>query len=402
MLICERHYIIYNKDIEVENMKKYGLLLSLSVISILSLTSCGTPKEVSFSFPKFDLEVHTELQKGLVDASDPDSYISTHDIELTTFSNSAPEAIRFSWEVKTDNNAKAKAYELQVSESQELDDPWVYTSGGTSIDVYNLKLNTTYYYRVTAIYGGGIFNSEVQSFKTEDSIIRNIYVEGVENVRDLGGYKTEDGKTMKQGLIYRTAQFNYDKSDESAIKSEPTQKGKDTLLKELKIKTDVDVREKSNKQGKDETVGITSSPLGDTVNYQYLPLRFGGSNIYTTDGNQENIKKFFELCADKNNYPIAFHCVRGTDRTGALAWLLEALCGVNEADLYRDYLFSNFANIGGSAIRKKNINGTAFYPYGISIAEGNTMSEKAMNYLIDKVGVSKSTLEAVKNILIEE
>ena len=64
--------------------------------------------------------------------------------------------------------------------------------------------------------------------------------------------------------------------------------------------------------------------------------------------------------------------------------------------------FSNFANIGGSAIRKKNINGTAFYPYGISIAEGDTMSEKAMNYLIDKVGVSKSTLEAVKNILIEE
>ena len=267
-------------------MRKYGLLLSLSVISILSLTSCGTPKEVSFTFNSFDLEVHTELQKGLVDASDPDSYISQHDMELTTFSNSAPEAIKFSWEVKTDNNAKAKAYELQVSESSNLDNPWVYTSGGTSIDVYNLKLNTTYYYQVTAYYSGGAFNSDIKSFKTEDSIIRNIYVDGVENVRDIGGYRIEDGKRMKQGLIYRTAQFNYDKNDDSAIKSEPTEKGLHTLLNELKIKTDVDVREKSNKQGKDETIGITSSPLGDTVNYQNLPLRFGGSNIYTTDGNQ--------------------------------------------------------------------------------------------------------------------
>ena len=382
-------------------MKKHGLLLSLSVISVLSLTSCGTPKEVNFTFNSFDLEVHTELQKGLVNAENPDSYISAHDMELTTFSNSAPQAIKFSWEVKTDNNAKARAYELQVSESSELDDPWVCTSKGTSIDVYNLKLNTTYYYRVTAVYSGGAFNSEVKSFKTEDSIIRNIYVEGVENVRDIGGYHTEDGKRIKQGLIYRTAQFNYDKSDDSVIKSEPTGNGKHTLLDELKIKTDVDVREKSNNKGKDETCGITSSPLGDSVNYKYLPLRFGGSNIYTTESNKENIKTFFELCADINNYPIAFHCVRGTDRTGALAWALEALCGVSETDLYRDYLFSNFANIGGGTIREKGINGMSFYPYGISASEGDTMSEKAMNYLKEKVGVSQSTLEAIKNILIE-
>ena len=384
-------------------MKKFSGVLSLSVLSVLALTSCGTPKEVNFSFPtSFNIEVHTELQKGLVDASNPDNYIKDHELELTTFSNSAPNAISISWNVKTDNNSKAKSYDLYVSENKDLSDSWHYSSGVTSIDVYNLKLNTTYYYQVKANYSGASFESEVKSFKTEDSIIRNIYVEGVENVRDIGGYLTESGKRIKQGLIYRTAQFNYDHSDKDAIKSEPTSAGLNTLLNELKIKTDVDVREKSNKQGEDETVGITSSPLGNTVNYKFLPLRYGGSNIYTVEQNKDNIKEFFKLCADINNYPIAFHCVRGTDRTGALAWLLEAICGVNETDLYRDYLFSNFANIGGATIRKKNIDTGIYYPAGIENSEGSTMSEKAMNYLINTIGVEQTTLTAIKDILLEK
>ena len=384
-------------------MKRVNRILPLSVLSVLVLTSCGTPKEASFSFPtSFDIEVHTDLQKGLVDASKPDDYIKDHELELTTFSNSAPKGITFSWNVTTDNNSKAKSYDLYVSESRDLTNPLVYSGASTSMDVYNLKLNTTYYYQVKANYSGASFESEVQSFKTEDSIIRNIYVEGVENVRDIGGYLTESGKRIKQGLIYRTAQFNYDHSDKDAVKSEPTSNGLNVLLNELKIKTDIDVREKENKQGKDETIGITSSPLGNTVNYKYLPLRYGGSNIYTVEQNKDNIKEFFNVCSDINNYPIAFHCVRGTDRTGALAWLLEAICGVSETDMYRDYLFSNFANIGGATIREKNINTGIYYPAGIENSDGDTMSEKAINYLINTIGIERTTLETIKDILLEK
>ena len=382
-------------------MKSFGRILSLSVLSVLVLTSCGTPKEVSFSFPTtFNIEIHTDLQKGLVDASKPDDYIKDHELELTTFSNSAPNAITFSWNVNTDNNSKAKSYDLYVSESRDFINPLIYSGASTSIDVYNLKLSTTYYYQVMAYYSGASFESEVQSFKTEDSIIRNIYVEGVENVRDIGGYLTESGKRIKQGLIYRTAQFNYDHSDKDAVKSEPTEKGRDVLFQELKIKTEIDVRERENKQGKDETAGIIGSAIG--VIYKYLPLRYGGSNIYTVEQNKENIKAFFNLCADINNYPIAFHCVRGTDRTGALAWLLEAICGVSETDMYRDYLFSNFANIGGATIRAKNINTGIYYPAGIENSDGDTMSEKAMNYLINTIGIERTTLEAIKDILLEK
>ena len=46
--------------------------------------------------------------------------------------------------------------------------------------------------------------------------------------------------------------------------------------------------------------------------------------------------------------PAYFHCLIGTDRTGITGLLLLGMMGVEEETLYRDYLMSNFANIGGS------------------------------------------------------
>ena len=207
------------------------------------------------------------------------------------------------------------------------------------------------------------------------------------------------GKTFKQGLIYRTAQFNYNKKDESAIPSAPSAKGKATLLKELKIKSEVDVRQRDNK-GKDETAGVRSSPLGSSVKYQYLPMKFGGSNIFEEDDNDASIKSFFEYMAVESNYPIAFHCVRGTDRTGALAYAIGALCGVSYYYLLRDYLFSNFANIGGT-VKESTLESPSYYAEGINNSEGSSMSEKAANYLKAKVGVGQETLESIKAILLK-
>ena len=118
------------------------------------------------------------------------------------------------------------------------------------------------------------------------------------------------------------------------------------------------------------------------------------------EDNFESIKSFFNYCAVETNYPIMFHCIRGTDRTGALAYALGALCGVSEDLLIRDYLFSNFANINDN-IEKRDITGTSFYVYGIRNAEGSTMSEKAMNYLTSTVGVNKTTLESIVSILLK-
>ena len=149
-----------------------------------------------------------------------------------------------------------------------------------------------------------------------------------------------------------------------------------------------------------ETAGITSSPLGSSVNYVNLPMKYGGSNVIANEANKASFKSFLEYCADEDNYPIAFHCVRGTDRTGAMAYAIGALCGVSELDLMKDYLFSNFANINSAYLESKAITGAAFYIEQIRNSEGDTLSEKTKNYLISKTGVSLETLNSIISILV--
>lgn len=380
-------------------MKKH-ILFSLFLLSAMNLVACSpsAPDSVTFN-ATFDTDVnfHTDLQQGLINSDNPKQYIDSNWDDITDQSMADSKPTTISWEAIADNGAKASRYEFNLWETRDVDNVITYKTKEPSIDLYNLKINTSYSYSITAYYGSMGLHSLDYIFTTyATGKIRNLYVDGVINMRDLGGYELEDpNKVMKQGLIYRSAQFNYDTSDESSIESAPTDEGKKTLINDLKIKTEIDLRDKTTRSGRDETFGINSSPIDSSVNYISLSMRFGGNNVLTHDYNKESLKSFFELCADINNYPIVFHCIRGTDRTGALAYALEALCGVSKADMMRDYYFSNFALDS----KIMDISGKAYYPYEISESPGITMSEKAINYLTTKIGVSEETLNKIIDIL---
>ena len=100
--------------------------------------------------------------------------------------------------------------------------------------------------------------------------------------------------------------------------------------------------------------------------------------------------------ADEENYPMIIHCSVGTDRTGMFAFLINALLGVSEEDLCRDYLFSNFGAIGSK--RKITQLKESMYYTEVMNAQGNTLSEKAYNYLAD-LGVPTDQLDSVISIL---
>ena len=104
----------------------------------------------------------------------------------------------------------------------------------------------------------------------------------------------------------------------------------------------------------------------------------------------------FELLSNPENYPVIFHCNIGTDRTGMIAYLLNALLGVSEEDLIRDYLFSNFADIGG--LRNMNNLKKSVYYKSVHSAQGNSLSEKTYNCLLE-FGVQRAQLDAIIDIL---
>ena len=170
---------------------------------------------------------------------------------------------------------------------------------------------------------------------------------------------------------------------------EITEYGKNVMLGQLGIKSEIDLRKTEG----NEVGGITSSPLGDTVTYYSCPMEWDGDMLYD---NKEQVLRVFSILADENNYPVIYHCNIGTDRTGMISFLVNALLGVPEDDLIRDYMFSNNANIGGT--RKASQMKNSGYYKAVAAAQGSSLSEKTYNYLID-LGVPSDQLDKVIEIL---
>lgn len=243
---------------------------------------------------------------------------------------------------------------------------------------YNLLIGTTYFYKV----GDG----EVQSFVTCGTAPRNLYVDGVTNVRDLGGWSIGESGRVRQGMIYRCAKLTASETAEVLISED----GIVTMRDGLAVKTEIDLRTVDD----NEYGGLTASVLGDGVTYMSLPIESGGNIILL---NKDKLKDIFAVFGDEANYPIAFHCSIGTDRTGMIAFLLNGLLGVEKDDLYRDFLFSNFGEIG--KMRAPSIIKT--YIDTVEMSQGADLSEKIYNYLVS-AGVEASDLDNIKRIMTEE
>ena len=268
----------------------------------------------------------------------------------------------------------------EISEAASFSDSFRVPVKSGEAAVYNLKVGARYYWR--PIDEAGVPLGEAESFRTEPIAPRNLFLDGVTNARDLGGWQTADGP-IRQGMIYRTAKYNANQSAELLITEEGIRQANEVLG----IRTEIDLRTVAD----NENGGITQSPLGASVRYISFPMEYGGNLLII---NKDLFADLFRIFAEEENYPIAFHCSIGADRTGVVAFLLNALLGASEEDLYRDYLFSNFGEIDGmrsaSAIRN--------YFSMISGASGNTIAEQTYSYLLS-IGVAAQDLDAFLAIM---
>ena len=377
---------------------KLNIILLLPIICSLSGCAENDPESVTFQLKSFDSEVsiHTEEQKSFFKETDFSNNLTKYGLgeEEKTY----PLPVSLEWSV-----IKARQYIIKVSEKEDMSNPWEFTSKKLKFDLYNCKINTTYYWTVSAVYKSNTFTSEVSSFKTAKDGARTLYAEGVNNLRDLGGYDLGDNHTFKQGMIYRSAKFN--ESSSSSIVNNVTKNGIGTLVNQLGIKSDIDLRKvEAGSDGTIETSGLTSSPLGSTVSYVNCPMYYDGSTVISHTSsekdayNKANIKKMFDYMANENNYPMVFHCTQGKDRTGAIAYLLESLLGVSNEDKARDYLFTNMSSIGGGACKYNAI--TTGYNTILKKYSGETIQEQANSYLLD-IGVTQENINKIKDILID-
>lgn len=369
-------------------MKKIAKSILFSVISVImsvnimfSFCACGATN--SFRPDNTTVSIHTDKQKQYLE-KDYDSIVLFADgmSEL-----SRPNPVSFSW----DKSVAASA--LEISASEDFSDCQKYDVEGESCEIYNLAIGTEYFWRLTD-KDGTVYES--RKFTTENTAPRNLYIDGVTNVRDLGGWDLTDGRRVKQGMIYRCGRLN--KSNTADVNIEITANGIDVMRNRLGIKSEIDLRTVGGDDN--ENGGLTSSPLGKDINYYSVPMYWNlsaGINYLTDSDSRIQIRKMFELLADERNYPLIFHCNIGTDRTGLYSFLINALLGVKINDLYRDYLFSNFGNIGGS----RQPSGLKELIDTVITFEGSTFAQKTENCLLD-MGVKLEQITFLRNLLTEK
>lgn len=363
-------------------------ILVLAITGFSCLFSCGESKKISLKEIKGEVDLHTELQKEYL----LDNFESSLDYAKGDKELSRPEALKFEWE-----GDDSSSYVLEVSKDRDFKNSWKFETTETSFDVYNLEIDSTYFWRVK-----GESYSDFSSFKTSSLAPRNLYIDGVTNVRDLGGRITLEGKKVRQGLIYRGARLNdsypngKDVNPDKLVR-EITDDGIKYFRDYLGIKTEIDLRLLTRNGYPDE---MELKSVVDGVNY--VPIPTNGSHISDKSNGElspdYSILKFFNQLDDEDNYPLYFHCNIGTDRTGMFAYILNAMFGVDSALAQQDYYFSNFGSIGGDY--KENNNSKATWIQGLEKNyQGTTLQEKTESYLVS-IGVDKSTIEHVKEIML--
>ena len=179
---------------------------------------------------------------------------------------------------------------------------------------------------------------------------RKLPFTGAHNFRDLGGYKTEDGRRIKWGKIYRSDNL-HSLTDEDV-----------KYLSRLNIKSVVDFRSDEERESEPDrlTPDMTQVLLpikfqpkeldDETLKNLMENLTFGtldssnllvDFNIVIVKDFADEYKKFFRHVIENNAEPIVFHCTAGKDRAGFASAMILTVLGVPREKVIEDYLLTN-------------------------------------------------------------
>ena len=256
-------------------------------------------------------------------------------------------------------------------------------------------------------------------------------IASVPNLRDLGGYKTTDGATVKHGLLYRSNQL-------AKITPEDME-----MIAELGLKNDYDLRTEGER-----------TPLPDElppgVNNIWLDVLKDAKGSAPTnllallqnpvEGNKElgdgkieavfiqsyrdfvslpsaktSYNELFTSLADQNKLPALFHCTTGKDRTGWAAAAFLTLLDVPMETVMEDYLRSNdyilplykevidgYVAGGGEPSIPQAIFGVKQEYLEASFDEMETNYGTIENYFSEGLGIDATIQKKIRDLYLEK
>jgi protein-tyrosine phosphatase len=158
------------------------------------------------------------------------------------------------------------------------------------------------------------------------------------NFRDLGGHPTRDRRRVRRGRVYRSAHLA-ELPEESPLRSL-------SLRTLITLQSRVEVSHLGPpEQTLLESVRWEHIPIGDRwfedQDFAALSSQPGREHLALVTYFRDDWRAFFSILAERNVYPLLFHCSAGRDRTGVGAAMLLELLGVERDRIAEDFLQSN-------------------------------------------------------------
>jgi protein-tyrosine phosphatase len=241
---------------------------------------------------------------------------------------------------------------------------------------------------------------------------RHLKFAHLHNFRDLGGYQTEDGRSVRWGRLYRSDTL-------SKLKGDDLQR-----FSELGIRTVVDLRypvEIERRGRVPEAEGMSYHNLSiehrpywqadvppDVDTVQFLSDRY----LEVAEDGVVEIRQVLEILASEDNAPVVFHCAGGKDRTGLIAALVLCLVGVSEEDIVADFALTGLAaeRILADFLARYPERTYTWADYGkapaavmeVFLAGLKAKHGSVHGYVTEVLGVDEKTIAALRQHLLTE
>ncbi|QBJ95384.1 tyrosine-protein phosphatase [Rhodococcus sp. ABRD24] len=259
----------------------------------------------------------------------------------------------------------------------------------------------------------------------------SIPILSVPNLREIGGYRTREGATVRFGRFYRSTDLSKVTADDAA------------RLAELGLVTVFDLRTLSERDvapdrapmsAREVPLDVLADKVGGSMVAQMRALMEDPSILRRYLGDEQAMDLFrqtyrdlivlpsalasyrgmFTHLAEPEALPALVHCTTGKDRTGWATASLLLLLGVDEDDVFHDYLLTNeqllpsfkqvfdkFAAAGGDPTMLELVLGVRAEYLQTALAQMRQSFGSIEGYFTEGLGIDASGQDTIRTHLLE-